>query len=524
MRPLFSPPWHPRCQPHVATRKGRDGAARVALFTRILSSALFAALLLSASHARAEVAEPAGRADEAFDFMNLLAHHGLHDLNDEYWNAYGQITDIWSLKLGFHAPYTNHLVDKSVNPQGTYSLSTSQELSFTETATLFLGLRLWPGAEFYAVPELIGENALSGLKGLGGAIQNFELQKNGALVPSPYLSRSYLRQTIDLGGDRVDKTSDPMQLARVDHRRRLVLTLGNFSILDFFDKNSVAGDLRRSFLNMAFLTYAAYDFAADARGYAWGGIAEIDYDDWAFRVGRMTPPKDPNQLPLDFRLNQVYGDQAEVEHAHELFGHTGAVRLLGYRNVESMGRFADAIAKYASDPVDDNAAKCGSLFNYGSTNDKAPDLCFARRSNVKVGIGLSVEQQIVDDVGVFFRGMYSDGQTEVYSYTSTDRSVSFGGVAKGTVWKRPADTIGIGWSQGWISQIHAEYLAMGGIDGFIGDGKISQASEGVFEAFYSFSFGSSAWFSFDYQRIWNPAYNSARGPVNIFGLRAHVEF
>jgi hypothetical protein len=513
--------WHRRASLGIAAR------VRVALRSaraHLPAALLIAGILLAAPRASAEVAEPSGRADEAFDFMNLLSHHGLHNLSDEDWNAYGQITDIWSQKLALNAPYTNTNVSPSISPR-LYSLSTNPELSYTETATIFLGLRLWPGAEFYAVPELIGETPLSGLKGLGSTIQNFELQKTGNAWPTPYLSRSYLRQTIELGGGPVEKTSDPMQLARVDRRRRLVLILGNFSVLDFFDKNTVAGDLRRSFFNMAFLTYAAFDFAADARGYGWGGIAELDYDDWTFRFGRVTPPKDPNQLPLDFRLNRFYGDQAEVEHAHRLFGRAGAVRVLGYRNVENMGRFADAIAAYNSSDTSDNAADCpSSAFNYGSTNEKAPDLCWARRTNIKAGIGLSVEQQIVDDVGVFFRGMYSDGQTEVYSYTSTDRSISFGGIAKGTAWKRGGDTIGLGWSQGWISQIHAEYLAMGGIDGFIGDGKISQASEGVFEAFYSFSLGSSAWLSGDYQHIWNPAYNSARGPVNIIGVRAHVEF
>ncbi len=503
-------------------RVDRHGARR-GVIARLSTASVLAAVSFAAPLARAEVAEPSGRADEAFDFMNLLAHHRLHDLNDEDWNAYGQITDIWSQKLALHAPYSN---TDTTNTPRTYSLSPNQELSFTETATIFLGLRLWPGAEFYAVPELIGETPLSGLKGLGGAIQNFELQKNGLPVPTPYLSRAYVRQTIELGGNPVEKSSDPMQLARVDRRRRLVFTLGNFSVLDFFDKNSVAGDLRRSFLNMAFLTYAAYDFAADARGYAWGGIAEIDYDDWALRIGRMTPPKDPNQLPLDFRLNQVYGDQAEVEHAHRILGHAGAVRVLGYRNVENMGRFADAITAFERSPGTDDAAQCGNdhLFNNGSANGAAPDLCFVRRSNVKLGIGLSVEQQIVDDLGVFFRGMYSDGQTEVYSYTSTDRSISFGAIARGTVWRRAADTVGIGWSQGWISSVHAEYLGMGGVDGFIGDGRIRQASEGVFEVFYSLGLGSSAWLSADYQRIWNPAYNADRGPVDIFGGRLHVEF
>ncbi len=487
------------------------GAARLA------GAGLVACVLASASPSSAAVAEPSPHTDESFDFMNFLAQRKLHDLRDEDWNAYGEITDIWSQKFAFHAPYTN--LNGSTN-----SLLPNDELSFTETATFYLGFRLWPGAEAYFVPEIIGEKPLSNLTGLGGTIQNVELQKQGSSIPTPYLSRSYVRQTIGLGGGRVEKTSDPEQLGHFEDRRKIVLTAGNFSILDFFDKNDVSGALRRSFFNMSFLTYAAYDFAADARGYAWGGIAELDYDDWIVHFGRITPPKDPNQLALDFRLDKVYGDQVEIEHDHTLFGRRGAVRVLGYRNVETMGRFSDAIAAFQANPTN-NAANCGDTrFHYASTNAGAPDLCYVRRSNIKLGIGLSVEQKLTDEIGVFFRGMYSDGQSEVYSYTSTDSSISLGGTTKGGVWGRPLDLVGAGWSQGWISDAHAQYLAMGGVDGFIGDGRLSRASEGVFEVFYAFAFGDSSWVTADYQHIVNPAYNADRGPVNILGGRLHVEF
>ncbi len=502
----------------------RTGARIRSVLARGVGPAIALAVLLASSTARAEVAEASPRPETAFDFMNLLAHHGLHDLADEDWNAYGQLTNIWTLKPAFSAKYTNCAPTSVTGCTGTpNSLIPTQELSFTETATVYIGMRLWPGAEAYFVPEVISEKELSNLHGLGGVIQNFELQKQGTVNPTPYLSRSYITQTIELGGKRIDRESNPMQLARVDRSRRLVLTVGNYSVLDFFDQNNVSGDLRRSFLNMAFLTYAAYDFAADARGYAWGGLAELDYDDWTFRVARMTPPKNPNDLPLDFHLFRVYGDQFEIEHAHHLFGGDGAVRLLGYRNVENMGKFSDAITAFESNPAE-NAAACGDRFNYNSTNPQAPDLCWVRRSNVKLGLGFSVEQQLFGDVGVFFRGMYSDGQTEVYSFTSTDRSISFGAVAHGDRWHREADTLGLGWSQGWISHSHAEYLGMGGVDAFIGDGRIRQASESVLEVFYSLSLGSSAWASLDYQFIRNPAYNADRGPVNIAGARVHVEF
>mgnify|MGYP000240501224 FL=1 len=47
--------------------------------------------------------------------------------------------------------------------------------------------------------------------------------------------------------------------------------------------------------------------------------------------------------------------------------------------------------------------------------------------------------------------------------------------------------------------------------------------EQIFETFYSAKVYKELFISADYQRIANPAYNSARGPVNFFGLRAHIE-
>jgi high affinity Mn2+ porin len=302
----------------------------------------------------------------------------------------------------------------------------------------------------------------------------------------------------------------------------LVITVGNFSVLDFFDKNSFSGDLRRQFFNMAFLTYAAFDFAADARGYAWGAVAEYFHDKWALRVARLTPPKEPNQLPLDFRVYKYYGDQVELEHAYDIRGRDGVIRFLGYRNHENMGRFSEALEAFNADPSK-SAANCEST-PYISKDPSAPDLCHARRGNVKMGAGVNLEQRVSDSAGVFFRGMVSDGRTEVYSFTSSDRSLSIGAVSKGTPWHRPFDMLGAGFGQSWISKAHAAYLGQGGIDGFIGDGKIRQASEHVAEVFYSARVLNPLWMSVDYQHITNPAYNADRGPVDVFGVRAHTEF
>ena len=472
-------------------------------------------LLLFMGYAVAQNGSPASVPDEQPSFMKWLSEQRLHNIEDERWNAYGQFTYISGWKPSFSAPYTN--LNGSIN-----SLLPIAERSFTGTATLYVGLKLWNGGEAYAVPELISERPLSGLKGLGAAIQNFELQKGGAETPTLYLSRVYMRQTFGFGGEAVKKESGPLQLGKSYDSRRLVLVAGNFSILDFFDKNAFDIDPRQGFYSLAFLTYAAYDFASNARGYSWGGVAELYWDDWAVRYGRITPPKDPNQLPVDWRLLKYYGDQLEIEHKHRIHGREGTLRTLGYRNRENIGRFTDAVSVFAADPRK-NASACPG-FSYGSENAGAPDLCWARKPNVKTGIGIFGEQYITSDVGVFSRAMISDGKTEVDAYTSTDRSASFGILGKGSGWSRPRDVTGFAVNLGWISKPHAEYLRKGGIDGFIGDGAIKPAVEAGLDAFYSVSLRKSFWLSGDFQHVAHPAFNADRGPVNIFSVKVHGEF
>jgi hypothetical protein len=496
------------------------------LGARVLFLGALLGAALASKDAFAQAAPPAAHQDAAFDVMNLLAHHGLHDIDDETWNAYGQFTFIGSYKPPFHAGYTNAgqaPLMPGEAPTGN-SLLPDSEGSFTASFTLFFGLRLWKGAEAYLVPEVIGERPLSQLRGIGGAIQNFELQKQGLEVPQLYRSRAYIRQTIGLGGERSAQESDPMQLATTVDSRRLVFTVGNFTILDVFDRNSVSWDPRQTFFNMAFMTYAAWDFPSDARGYSWGGTAELLWDDWAFRFGRITPPQNPNELQIDFRLWEFYGDQFEIEHDHTLLGQQGAVWLLGYHNHVDTGSFSDAIAAYDADPAGANAAACGDRYNYGSTNAHAPDLCFVRKPNDKYGIGLAAEQHITPDIGIFARAMYSDGRTEVDAYNPADRSLSLGAVAKGGAWGRPFDVAGAGVAASWISDDHARYLASGGIDGFVGDGALSRAPEAVAEAFYSYNLFKAVWLSADYQFLVNPGFNSDRGPVHILGGRVHAEF
>ena len=434
---------------------------------------------------------------------------------DARWNAFGQATYILHRKQAFPAAYTN----LSGSPN---SLLSERERSFTTTLTGFFGWRIWQGGELYFAPEIISELPLSGLRGLAGSIQNGELEKNGTIKPTVYVSRLFLRQTWGLGGAPGRVESAPMQLAGSPDSRRFVLSAGNLSVIDMFDRLAYAGDVRQQFLNMNFLTYAAYDFAADARGYSWGVAGEYFHDDWTMRFGRFLGPRDPNQLRLDLQIMKHYGDQFELEHRHEFAGRPGKFRLLAYRNVENMGRFDDAVNAFADNPAR-NATTCIG-FNYNSANAGAPDLCWARKRNSKLGLGLAAEQKISENSGIFFRAMKSDGVTEVYSYTASDSSLSLGAIAGGAAWGRAGDAAGLGYAQNWISAAHLRYLNLGGIDGFIGDGRISYKPEQAFEAYYNINLSKNFWLTMDWQRVANPAHNSDRGPVKMLGARLHAEF
>jgi high affinity Mn2+ porin len=53
---------------------------------------------------------------------------------------------------------------------------------------------------------------------------------------------------------------------------------------------------------------------------------------------------------------------------------------------------------------------------------------------------------------------------------------------------------------------------------------LSYASENVFEAYYAFQLAKGIVVTADYQFLGNPAYNTVRGPVNVFSGRLSMRF
>jgi len=415
----------------------------------------------------------------------------------ENWTARFQTTYIWQKKPSFNASYS-----------GTNSLPAMGEKSYTFTATAHLGFRPWENGELYFNPEVTQGVPFGNLTGVGG-FYNGEITRTAGTSPKVYRQRLFLRQTWNLGGEREKVEADLNQMAGLVDKNRVVLTAGNFSTLDIFDDNAYAKDPRSQFMNWGNMTYAAYDYAADARGFGWGFALEWYRDDgWVFRLGRMTGPKEPNMLPVDRAIGKHYGDQVEVERPHELFGQPGKVRVLAWRNRANLASYKDALDYLRANPGGD------------------PETILQVRNGekIKYGLGVNVEQAINEDLGVFLRAMKADGRTETYAFTEVDGSLSTGLALKGAKWGRADDTVGVAFLRNTLSRDRRQFLEAGGMSFFIGDGALNYRPETIFEAYYSLAVAKSASVTLDYQHYRNPGYNADRGPVDIFGVRLHGEF
>ncbi|QWE03203.1 carbohydrate porin [Polynucleobacter sp. JS-JIR-II-b4] len=422
---------------------------------------------------------------------------------------------IWGLPVNVHGQttYINQRYNNFTSSySGQNSLSESKSMSYTWSGTLFMGARLAPNTDIYFNPEVVSGVPFSGLVGLGG-FTNGEATKAAGAQAKFYSARAFVRQTINQEGEKVVLENEANQITQTVSSNRVVLTGGQFSTLDIFDDSRYAKDPRIQFMNWGNMTYLAYDYSADARGYSWGLAGEWYLDNWVMRASRMLAPKSPNGKDLNWQIFNTYGDQVEVERQHNIGDLPGKVSVLAYRNRMILARFQDATNYVVANNAQGTQAINNVRNNY----------------QYKTGIGINGEQALTKDLGIYGRAFTSDGHTETMSFTEADNSVSVGMGLNGTSWKRPNDTIGVSMMQNGLSSFRRGYLQAGGVSYFIGDyaspsQTISYRPERIGEIYYNAMVVKNVLAGVNFQRINNPAYNSARGPVNIMSFRIHAEF
>jgi high affinity Mn2+ porin len=404
---------------------------------------------------------------------------------------YGQATYVEQETDGFRSPYS-----------GPNSLSPDEGRESTD-ATLFLGARLWQGAELWLNPETDEGFGLDDTLGLAG-FSSGEAYKIGSDPPYFRLQRAFVRQTFNLGADRTAVDAGPNQFAGAVSSNRIVVTLGKFSVVDVFDTNRYAHDASQDFLNWSVIDAGTFDYAADSWGYTVGAAGEWYTGPWAFRAGLFDLSNVPNSTTLEPCCDEFQVD-LEMEHRHELFGRPGKLALTAFESHARMALLQDAI-------------------EYGIENGVPPDPAAVRQYRKRDGISLDVEQQITGDLGVFARAGDAGGNVETYEFTDIDRTLSLGMSLQGNLWHRPDDTVGLAGVVNAISKERQLYLADGGLGILVGDGQLPHpGNENIIETYYSWVIISALHVTLDYQWVGNPAYNGDRGPVSIVAVRVHVQ-
>jgi high affinity Mn2+ porin len=415
------------------------------------------------------------------------------DASPQIWAIHGQFTSVTQFHPAFHAAYS-----------GPNSLNDGARGDTTDDATLFIGLRPWAGAEIWANPEMDQGFGLSNTLGVAGFTSG-EAYKVGDATPYFRLQRWFFRQTIDLGGKTEKVEADQNQLAGSRTADRLVLTIGKFSVVDIFDNNKYAHDARNDFLNWSLIDTGSFDYAADAWGYSYGAAGEWYQGDWTTRFGLFDLSVVPNSKDLDSSFGQFQYD-AELEHRHQLWGLPGAVRITGFLTRGRMAGLDDAIA-------------------HAEATDSPVALAPVRRYASRGGIGLTLEQQVNADLGVFLRAGWAEGDKETYEFTDIDRTVAMGASLTGARWGRPDDTVGLAGVANEASAQRKAFLEAGGLGILIGDGKlVNSGPEQILETYYSLALIKPIHLSFDYQFVNNPGYNRDRGPVSVLSARLHAQF
>jgi high affinity Mn2+ porin len=412
----------------------------------------------------------------------------------EAFAIHGQTTFVEQLTSAFHAPY-----------RGPNSLSPRQGAE-TIDVTLFLGARLWSGAEAWVNPEIDQGFGLDDTLGVAG-FPSGTAYKIGRSHPYWRLPRLFIRQTIDLGGEQEPVEATANQLRGTQSANRWVFTVGKISASDIYDTNDYAHDPRNDFLNWTAIDAGTWDYAADSWGYSIGAVAEWYQGRWTARAGIFDLSNVPNSETLDHGFHEFQWN-GELERRHELTGMPGKLLVTVFDSRGRMGLLDQAVSLAQATGLDATTA-----------------LDDVRRYRSRAGVSLSLQQQLTSELGMFARAGKAGGNVEPYEFADVDRTAVVGLSLKGARWGRPEDTVGLAGIDNGISAAREQYLNAGGLGILVGDGQLPHpGAEQILETYYRLAVVQWIELTLDYQYVVNPAYNSDRGPVSIVALRVHAQF
>ena len=323
---------------------------------------------------------------------------------DSLWWISGQANIIIQGDLPFHSPY-----------EGTNSFRNSAEYKTSLVGTLYGAIRRshsirW-NTDFILDLESTGGRGLSQALGLAG-FTNLDVVRNPNLGPVPYLARYGIHQVLGLTQQTASQEAGPFGLAPTVPLRRIEFRVGKMTLPDFFDINGPGSDSHLQFMNWTVDNNGAWDYAADTRGYTVGGMVEYDDVSWSIRYGLFAMPVVANGIDMDWAFSRAHGGNAEFELRRSLVkNRKGIARVLYFDNRAHMGTYREAVDDFLNGT---DEAK------YGLT---VPDITKHEHfSALKYGVGVNAEQEVTENLRVFGRFGWNEGQHESYAYTEVDQT------------------------------------------------------------------------------------------------------
>ncbi len=422
-----------------------------------------------------------------------------HPDGGRYWIS-GQANVIYQGRLPFHSAY-----------QGPNSFRNSAEYKTSMIETLYTALRPTHSVRYSTALILDVESAegrgLSEALGLAG-FTNLDVVRNPYLSETPYLARYEIHQVIGLTDKTTPQDSNFFALASQVPERRIEFRLGKMTLPDFFDVNDAGTDSHLQFMNWTVDNNGAWDYAADTRGYTVGGMAEYDDRSWSLRYGIFAMPTVANGITLDWAFSRARGQNGEFELRHSFIaGRKGVTRILFYGNNAHMGDYREAVRAYLAG------------------TDKTPTITAHEHFGaLKYGMGYNTLQELTQNLRVFGRFGWNEGQHESFAYTEVDQTVELGGDYFMRRLHRPDDKFGISFVSNAIKKDHQNYLRYGGLGFLLGDGNLNYGRENIVESYYNWHAWRGLYYAVDVQHINDPGYNRDRGPVWVGSVRGHNDF
>ena len=422
-----------------------------------------------------------------------------HAEGARYWIS-GQANIIFQGRIPFHSPY-----------EGPNSFRNSAEYKTSMIGTLYTALR--PTRSIRYNTDLIFDMESAGGRGLSEALglagfTNLDVVRNPNLGSTPYIARYQIHQVFGLTSLTNFQEANFFALAPDVPVRRVEFRIGKMTLPDFFDINDIGSDSHLQFMNWTTDNNGAWDYAADTRGYTVGAMTEYDDKSWTLRYGLFAMPIVANGIDMDWALSRAHGQNGEFELRKSLIKQRkGTTRILFYANRAHMGVYREAVRAYLA-----------------GTDPTPSIVAHEHFSALKYGFGYNTQQELTDNLRVFGRFGWNEGQHESYAYTEVDQTVEFGGDYSMKRLHRPQDKIGVALVSNAIKRDHQNYLRLGGLGFLLGDGNLNYGRENILEAYYNVHAWRGLFYSLDVQHINNPGYNRDRGPAWVGSVRTHVDF